>query len=142
MTREEALKFRSIVEQAVAFLDDKTASAASTLFPRLKQVDPGSSEEIPLVKAGTRISWNGAIKRAAVDLWDTAENNPDNAPTLWEDINYREGYRIIPSVITAGLAFAQGECGWWNGVLYRSKIAANTYTPDQYPAGWEVVEKI
>ena len=129
---ELALKLRPIIEQASASLDDKTASTASTLFPRLKQ--DGS-----LVRYGTRINWNGELKRASVDLWDTLENDPDHAPTLWEDIDYKDGYRIIPETITAGTAFALDECGWWNGVLYRSKLAANTYTPDQYPRGWELV---
>lgn len=129
---ELALKLRPIIEQASASLDDKTASAALTLFPRLKQ--DGS-----LVRSGIRINWNGKLKRAAVDLWDTQENDPDHAPTLWEDIDYKDGYRIIPETITAGTAFALDECGWWNGVLYRSKLAANTYTPDQYPRGWELV---
>lgn len=132
MKRAEALRLRAIVEQAASSLDDKTASTAGTLFPRLKQ--DGS-----LVKAGTRINWDGALKRAAVDLWDTQENNPDNAPTLWEDIAYRDGYRIIPATITAGTAFAMDECGWWGNTLYRSKLAANVYTPAQYPAGWEAV---
>lgn len=101
------------------------------LSPKLKQ--DGS-----LVKSGTRINWNGKLKRAAVDLWDTQANNPDNAPTLWEDIAYRDGHRIIPATITAGTAFALDECGWWGDTLYRSKLAANVYTPEQYPAGWEV----
>ena len=96
--------------------------------------------EIQLIKAGTRINWNGTLKRAAVDLWDTEENNPDNAPTLWEDINYRAGHRIIPEVITVGLAFSKDETGWWNGMLYKSLRDANTYTPEQYAAGWELVE--
>lgn len=132
MTRKEALRLRAIVEQAASSLDDKTASTAGMLFPRLKQ-------DGALIKAGTRINWNGKLKRAAVDLWDTEENNPDNAPTLWEDIAYRDGYRIIPQTITAGTAFALDECGWWGDTLYRSTIAANVYTPEQYPAGWEVV---
>ena len=119
--------------KAAPALDDATASTAPEMFSRLK-------ENGVLISAGTRINWNGTIKRAAVDLWDTAENNPDNAPALWEDINYREGYRIIPDVITAGTTFALDECGWWRDVLYRSTIAANVYTPEQYPAGWEVVE--
>lgn len=63
----------------------------------------------------------------------------DHAPELWEDIQYREGYRIIPYTITAGTAFAKGECGWRRDVLYKSLIDANVYTPEQYPAGWEVV---
>ena len=132
MKRAEALKLRAIVEQAAVSLDDKTASEAAMLFPKLKQ-------DGALVTVGTRINHNGVIKRAAVDLWDTAENNPDNAPALWEDISYRDGYRIIPETITAGTAFEKDECGWWKGILYRSLIPANVYTPEQYAAGWEVV---
>lgn len=133
MNRAEALKLRNIIEQATASLDDKTASEAPTLFPRLKQ--DGS-----LIKVGTRISWNGKLKRAAVDLWDTVDNSPDNAPTLWEDILYRDGYRIIPDVITAGTAFALDELGWWGDKLYKSLLSANVYTPEQYPNGWELQE--
>lgn len=132
MTRKEALRLRAIVEQASASLDDQTASAGAALFPRLKQ--DGS-----LVKAGTRVNWNGTLKRAAVDLWDTEANNPDNAPTLWEDIAYRDGYRVIPQTITAGTAFALDECGWWGDTLYRSTISNNVWTPEQYSAGWEAV---
>ena len=130
MTRKEALKLRAIVEQAAVSLTDQTASEGVMLFPRLK----GDGE---LIRFGTRINWHGTLKRAAVDLWDTEANNPDNAPDLWEDIGYREGIRIIPQVITARLAFALGEKGWWGDVLYESLIAANTYTPEQYPAGWK-----
>ena len=130
MKRAEAIYLRSIVEKAAVSLDDKTASTASTLFPRLKA--DGS-----LVTAGTRINWNGTIKKASVDLWDSAENNPDNAPALWEDIEYKDGYRIIPDTITVTTAFAKDECGWWNGELYRSKYEGNVYSPAVNPDGWE-----
>ena len=133
MTRKEALYLRSIVEKAATSLDDKTASTAATLFPRLKQ----SGE---LVSVGTRINWNGTIKKAAADLWDTAENNPDNAPALWEDIKYKDGYRIVPEIITVTTAFSKDEFGWWNNILYKSLLDNNVYTPAAYPAGWEVVE--
>ena len=134
MKRAEAIYLRSIVEQAATSLDDQAASTAATLFPRLK-------ENGELVKAGTRINWNGTIKKAALDLWDTEANNPDNAPTLWGDIAYRDGFRVIPQTITAGTAFALDECGWWGDTLYRSTISANVWTPEQYSAGWEAVTK-
>ena len=133
MNRAEALRLRAIIETAAASLDDKTASTAPTLFRRLKQ-------DGTLIEAGTRINHNGSIKRAAVDLWDTADNSPDNAPTLWEDILYRDGYRIIPDVITVGTAFALDELGWWGDKLYKSLLEANVYTPEQYPRGWELQE--
>ena len=132
MKRAEAIYLRSIVEQAATSLDDKTASTATTLFPRLK-------ENGELVKAGVRINWNGTVKKAAVDIWDTKENNPDNAPTLWADLAYRDGIRIIPEVITVTLAFKKDELGWWGDVLYRSKVDSNVYTPEQYPDNWEKV---
>lgn len=132
MKRAEAIYLRSIVEQATASLDDKTASTAATLFPRLK-------EDGSLVSAGTRINWNGAIKKSAVDLWDTAENNPDNAPGLWENIAYKDGYRIIPDTLTVTTAFDKDECGWWNGTLHRSLLDSNVYTPAVNPQGWEIV---
>lgn len=130
---EQARKYRAIIEKAMALTDDKVASEAPELSSQLK-VD-GS-----LIKAGTRINWNGTLKRAAVDLWDIESNNPDNAPSLWEDIAYREGYRIIPTIITVGTAFAKDELGWWNGVLYKSLLDANVYTPEQYPVGWVTEE--
>lgn len=129
---EQARKYRAVIETAMSLTDDKLASEAPDLFPSL-------AESGALVKAGTRVNWNGVIKKAAVDLWDTAQNNPDNAPDLWQDISYKEGYRIIPDTLTVTTAFAKDECGWWNDVLYRSLLDANVYTPEAYPQGWEAV---
>lgn len=131
MTRNEAEKVIAALVRLREAATDEQASRAVELYPTLK--NNGA-----LIKSGTRILWNGVLKRAAVDVWDSEGNNPDNAPALWEDVLYREGYRIIPEVITVGLAFASGEIGWWGDTLYRSILDANTYTPEQYPAGWEV----
>lgn len=131
MRQEFYDRLHSVIDAGRRIVDDKTASVAPELYDELQ--NDGS-----LITAGTRINWNGTLKRAAVDLWDTKENNPDNAPTLWEDILYRNGIRIIPEVITAGLAFANEELGWWGDTLYRSKIANNVWTPEQYPDSWEV----
>ena len=133
MKRSEALRLRALIEQASASLPDREASEGASLFPRLKG-DGG------LIKAGTRINWKGTLKRAAVDLWDTETNTPDAAPALWEDIAYRDGVRIIPETITATLAFADGELGWWDGVVYKSLMDGNVYTPKQAPNVWAAVE--
>ena len=129
---EKARKMRAAMETAAVSLDDATASTAPEMFPRLK------GDGI-LVKAGTRICWGGTLKRAAVDLWDNAENTPDAAHTLWEDVLYRDGIRVIPETITVGLAFAKGEKGWWGDALYASTMDANVWTPSDYPAGWEII---
>lgn len=133
MKRSQALKLRGCIETAAQALDDQSASGAPALFPALNQNGA-------LISAGTRINWGGVIKRAAVDLWDAAENTPDAAPDLWEDLEYRDGVRIIPAVITVGKSFARDELGWWGDTLYRSKVDANVYTPEQYPANWEAAD--
>jgi hypothetical protein len=127
---EKAQIQRQNLIKAAQSLDDKDASVVPEFFGRL-------AANGALVPVGTRINWNGTLKRAAVDLWDTAENNPDNAPLLWEDIEYRDGIRIIPEVITVGKAFAKDELGWWGDIIYKSLRDANVHTPEQYPAGWE-----
>ena len=70
MDKQLAVRLHSVIMVATASVDDKTASVVPELFPRLKQ--DGS-----LVAAGSRINWNGILKRAAVDLWDMPENNSD-----------------------------------------------------------------
>lgn len=127
---EEAKK--PYIETLTESLDDATASTVIPLYPKMRY--DGS-----LIPAGTRINWNGTLKRAAVDLWDAEHNDPDHAPTLWEDIQYRDGYRIIPEVITVGLAFSAGERGWWGDVLMESIPDNNVYTPEEYAANWREV---
>ena len=129
----DIIALKKLLRALVAASDDKTASYMPAMSPKLKQ-------DGKLVRAGTRINWGGAVMKAAVDLWDTEQNNPDNAPTLWAKIDYRDGYRIIPDAITVTTAFSEGEYGWWGDVLYRSKVSNNVYTPAQYAPNWEVVE--
>ena len=129
MTRSEAQKLIADIVKLREAATDTQASLAVSVYPTLKQ--DGS-----LIKSGTRINHNGMIIRAAVDLYDTETNSPENAPTLWEALNYKDGYRIIPEVITVGTAFSKGELGWWNDELYESLVNSNVYTPDQYAPNW------
>lgn len=78
-TYAEAVTVRSAIETAAQSLDDNTAAEVVSLFPTLK--GDGS-----LIKAGTRIQWDGEVYKALVDLWDREDHNPENAPTLWEGI--------------------------------------------------------
>ena len=83
-TLKEARAWRVKLESIAQESTDATASVLPSVFPQLTQNGK-------LIEVGTRINWNGVLKRAATDLWDTVDNNPDNAPTLWEDILYKDG---------------------------------------------------
>lgn len=123
------------VTAILTLADDALASQFVSDYPVLTY---GGS----LIPAGTRINWEGKLLRAKVDLWDREENDPVNAPGLWDEISYHGGYRVIPEVITAELAFAPDEVGYWpgDGKYYRNVSGvAMTHTPDAYPRGWEEV---
>lgn len=130
ISKAKALKIRALAMESAIEMTDANASTLPEMFPTLKR----NGE---LVKNGTRINWNGRLKRAAVDLWDTIENDPDHAPTLWENIDYSNGYRAIPEVITAGLAFAKGELSWWKDAVWESLQDNNVWNPEQFAAGWK-----
>lgn len=132
MKLSHALTLRKMIEKAAASLSDKDISECVEFCQKMKY--DGS-----LISYKTRIDWNGTVKMARQDIWDTELNNPDNAPALWADIKYRKGIRVIVYPIAAEDAFSLGELGWWGEVVYKSLINGNVYTPEQYPAGWEAV---
>ena len=131
-TKEEAIAFRRQIEKAAIHLDDKAASESPDFYEHMKY-------DGKAISAGTRINFEGVLYKAAVTLWDTEENNPHFAPSLWEKINYHNGVRVIPEVITVTTAFAKDELGYWeaDGKTYKSLLDANVYTPAEYPKGWE-----
>lgn len=131
---DEARRVRSLLTKIIQEADDKTASELPSFATILK-------EDGQLISAGTRINYNGVLKRAAVDLWDRPEYNPDNAPNLWYDIQYKDGIRVIPQTIFSTEAFSLGELGWWEGKIYKSLVNSNVYNPSQYAANWAIIEK-
>ena len=131
MARQEADNFIKGITVIRAGATDRQASLAPALYPTMKY--DGS-----LIKVGTRMNHNGRVVKAAVDLWDNEDSNPDNAPNLWVTLNYINGIRIIPSVITVAERFSKDEPGYWEpeGKVYISNVDNNTYTPVEYKANW------
>ena len=135
LTKADAIAFRKQIEKAAIHLDDKAASESPDFYEHMKY-------DGKAISAGTRINFEGVLYKAAVTLWDTEENNPHFAPSLWEKINYHNGVSVIPEVITVTTAFAKDELGFWeaDGKTYKSLLNANVYTPAAYPQGWEEVK--
>lgn len=132
---ERAFYLRSVIEKVMAEQNDRVASKAPEFYPKMQY--SGN-----LIKAGTRINHFGKVMKAAADIWDTAENDPENAPELWKELDFIDGIRIIPNVISVTEAFGLEELGFWkeDGKIYKSLLSANVYTPKEYPSGWEEVK--
>lgn len=65
---------------------------------------------------------------------------PDATPALYDAIGLDDdGYPVWSQPTGAHDAYNTGDIVNFNGTLYRSVIDGNAYSPDAYPAGWEVV---
>lgn len=63
---------------------------------------------------------------------------PDSAVSLYDAIGLDgNGYPVWSQPTGAHDAYNTGDIVNFNGVLYKSIIDGNVYSPDAYPAGWE-----
>ena len=70
-----------------------------------------------------------------------ADWTPDTTPALYTAVGLDDnGYPVWSQPTGAHDAYNKGDIVNYNGVLYKSKINGNTYSPDAYPDGWEAVE--
>ena len=64
---------------------------------------------------------------------------PNALPALYTPIGLNDaGYPVWAQPTGAQDAYMIGDIVDYNGTLYRSVIDGNTYSPDVYPAGWEI----
>ena len=71
-----------------------------------------------------------------------ADWTPDVTASLYTPIGLTDdGYPIWSQPTGAHDAYNVGDIVEYNGVLYQSIINGNTYSPDAYPQGWEIVEE-
>ena len=133
MTRAEALAIRASMDKAGTHLTDEQAKESKAMYR-------------PWLSDTTYAA--GDMRQSADTLWKCLQAHtsqvgwePENTPALWVEVAPAGEYREIKDGMLPTEAFALGEIGWWQTKtnLYRSLIAANTYTPVSYPAGWEQV---
>lgn len=99
---------------------------------------------------GDVVNYNGMLYESVIDgnAW-----SPDVYPAGWKTVSDETvspepspdqdpGATEYPDWVQpsgAHDAYNTGDIVRYNGVLYRSKIDGNTWSPDAYPAGWEAV---
>lgn len=136
MKRNEAIRMREIIEQATASLPDREASEVPTLFPAAADQDAWWDGH--LIEAGNRLRFKGHLYRANNATFAHRHYAPDQSPELWDQIQYRDGYRVITGSIPAYNPVQDGERVWINDALWQNISGAPTaYLPDDYPYGWQ-----
>lgn len=138
---QAALELRKALQLFVATLDvetelDKIMSVAS-VFPAY---EIGKAYKIKDVFSyGENNVGDPQLYQVLSEHTSSAEWTPDIAEGLYKKIGITEdGYPEWVQPLGATDAYNTGDIISYNGVLYRSTVDANVWSPDTY--GWEVVE--
>lgn len=130
---EKARQLRAYIEKASASLDDADALNAIELYPVW-------ADDVSYV-AGDRVRYDGVLYKCLQAHTSQPDWTPDAAPSLWAKVLIPD-----PDVIPeweqpdSTNGYSKGDKVKYNGAVYESLIDNNVWSPDAYPAGWQVVE--
>lgn len=136
MTRTELLKIRRMIEKAAVSLTDDDALETPELFPEWAI---GIS-----VTAGDRYRYDGKLYRCNQAHTTQADWAPDATPALWTDVAEPGTIPVWRQPTGAQDAYNTGDKVWYPDVdttVYESLIDANTWSPEAYPQGWQLVNE-
>lgn len=134
-----AEQFRRALQMFAASLDDDKAMEVATIY------DPWCDGKT--YTAGEFVTY-GKNNVGDPQLYKVAQAHtaqldwlPDLNPALYTPIGLDDkGYPVWSQPTGAHDAYNNGDIVDYNGVLYKSLMDGNTYSPEAYPAGWEVAE--
>ena len=132
-----AEQFRKALQMFAASLDDEKAMEVATVF------DPWVSGKAYAVgdflTYGANSVGDPQLYKVVQAHTSQADWLPDATPALYVAIGLdEEGFPVWAAPTGAHDAYNTGDVVNYNGTLYRSLIDGNVYSPEAYPAGWEV----
>lgn len=134
--RQAAEQLRRALQLFVRTLDDTRALEVPTVFPTWEVNRAYAVGDI--VSYGENSTGDPQLYKIVQGHTSAAEWTPDATASLYDPIGLDEsGYPVWSQPSGAHDAYNTGDVVSYNGTLYRSLIDGNTWSPDEYPAGWE-----
>ncbi len=136
---EQAKAIREAMDVAGALLDDEMALECVRLY---RQYEVGKAyKKDEFFTYGVNGVGDPQLYKVVKDHTSQADWLPDQNRSLYTPIGLDDsGYPVWSQPTGAHDAYNEGDIVNYNGTLYRSRINGNTWSPDAYPAGWEVYE--
>lgn len=138
---QEALELRKALQYFLATMDADTQTEmmleVATVFPKYQIGKAYKVKEV--FSYGENSVGDPQLYQVLQDHTSAAEWTPDTAVSLYKAIGVTEdGYAEWVQPLGASDAYNTGDIVSYNGTLYRSTIDGNVWSPEAYPAGWEV----
>lgn len=137
---QAALEFRKAMEYLVQKIDVDTELEKlleiPSLFPAYAVGISYKTKDV--FSYGVNEVGDPQLYQVLQDHTSAAEWTPDTATSLYKKIGVtEEGYPEWVQPLGATDAYSTGDIVSYKGILYRSLIDANVWSPEDYPSGWE-----
>lgn len=136
---QRAEQLRKALQLFAASLDETAALEVATVYDPWAVGTSYAAGEY--VTYGVNSVGDPQLYKVAQAHTSQADWTPDKAPALFTAIGLdKDGYPVWSRPTGAHDAYNEGDIVDYGGTLYRSLIDGNVYSPEEYPAGWEVYE--
>ena len=134
---EQAQAIREAMDVAGAALTDEQALVCVRLY---RSWETGKTYQVgDFLTYGLNSVGDPQLYKVVQAHTSQADWLPDSTPALYDAIGLDDsGYPVWSQPTGAHDAYNAGDIVNYNGKLYQSLINGNVYSPDSYPAGWEV----
>lgn len=135
ITMKRARELRKIIEANVMAANYTEAQSVKCLELYPEWTATGT------YTVGTKCRYDGKLYNCVQAHTAQADWIPETAVSLWSEIviDVATGYVVWRQPTGAHNSYAIGDRVVFENKVYESKIAANTYSPTAYPAGWTEV---
>lgn len=118
-------------------LTEEHALEIATVFP--KHIIGKTYNAGEMFTYGTNSTGDPQLYKVVQAHTSQEDWKPDVTPSLYTPIGLNEkGYSVWSRPSGAHDAYNTGDIVDYNGILYKSLIDGNTYSPEEYPSGWTV----
>ena len=132
-----AEQFRKAVQLFVRSLTDEEAMEVATVYPKYEVGKAYKTDDI--FSYGENGVGDPQLYRVEQYHTSQADWIPSENRALYTPIGLtNEGYPIWAKPTGGHDAYAKGDIVEFEGVLYKSLIDGNIWSPTEYPQGWEV----
>ena len=133
-----AEQFRRAVQLFVRSLTDDEAMEVATVYPKYEISKAYKTDDI--FSYGENAVGDPQLYRVEQDHTSQSDWIPSENRALYTPIGLTDsGFPIWSRPTGAHDAYSVGDIVEFEGALYKSLIDGNTYSPTEYPQGWELV---
>jgi hypothetical protein len=130
-------QFGKALQMFAQSLTDEMAMEIATVYPKYVVGKLYKPDE--MFTYGTNDVGDPQLYRVVSEHTSQKDWTPNVTPALYTPIGLtEEGYPIWSKPTGGHDAYNIGDIVDYNGTLYKSLIDGNVYSPEEYPAGWEV----